>query len=235
MRKSRSMVSADPRPVGEATALRGGDPGGQAMQHDMILLHQSVDALLEGVERRVIHFTAARRREGTSTIVRAYGRALAEAMGRSVLIVDANESNPDQHLHFGVTAETGWGDVVTRGESVQHAIYATSCPNLSITPFSRRGAALPSVFDGAAVAHVFAQLRERFDTVLVDSSPVLRPGAMAVAGKADGVVLVLEAEKTRWPVAMRAKQTIESSGGTVLGVVLNKRRYPIPDAVYRWL
>lgn len=124
--------------------------------------------------------------------------------------------------------------MVADGAPMEHAIYPTSCANLSIAPFSRR-APLQRILDGSAVAQVFDRLREQFDTILVDSSPVLRPGAMAVAGKADGVVLVLEAERTRWPVALSAKATIERSGGTVLGVVLNKRRYPIPDAVYRWL
>lgn len=216
-------------------ALRADEPGGRALRQEMLLLHAGIDAQLPGAARRVIHFTAARRGEGTSTIVRAYGQALAEAMGRSVLIVDANDANPDQHLHFGLAAEIGWDDVVVGREALQRAIYQTSHPNLSITPVGRSAAALANAFDGPAVANVFAQLRERFDTILVDSSPVLRPGAMAVAGKADGVVLVIEAERTRWPVVERARRTIETSGGAVLGVVLNKRRYPIPDALYRWL
>ena len=48
----------------------------------------------------------------------------------------------------------------------------------------------------------------------------------------DGVVLVLEAEKTRWQVADKARESIENHGGKVLGVVLNKRRYYIPDFIY---
>jgi protein-tyrosine kinase len=232
----RTMRSVVPREGVVVPAATGGaeTPDGPALRHEMLLLHQSLDVLLSGVERRVLHFTAGRRHEGTSTVVRAYGRMLAEAAGHSVLIVDANEANPEQHVHFGVTAKTGWDDVVAGGAPVERAIYPTSCANLSIAPFSAR-APLKRILDGPALAHVFGQLREQFDTVLVDSSPVLRPGAMAVAGRADGVVLVVEAERTRWPVALSAKESIERSGGTVLGVVLNKRRYPIPESVYRWL
>jgi Mrp family chromosome partitioning ATPase len=46
---------------------------------------------------------------------------------------------------------------------------------------------------------------------------------------------VLEAEKTRWPVAENTKQMIEKNGGKVLGVVLNKRQFYIPDFIYRRL
>jgi Mrp family chromosome partitioning ATPase len=217
-----------------AASERLDEPGGPQLRQEMLLLHQSVDVLLADVDRRVVHFTAGRRREGTSTIVRAYGRALAEAAGRSVLILDANEAHPEQHLHFGVSGDIGWDDIAADGASIERAIQPTSCANLSIAPFSRR-APLKRLLDGGAVAQVFARLREQFDTILVDSSPVLRPGAMAVAGKADGVVLVVDAERTRWPIALSAKETIERSGGTVLGVVLNRRRYPIPESIYRWL
>jgi Mrp family chromosome partitioning ATPase len=56
-----------------------------------------------------------------------------------------------------------------------------------------------------------------------------------VSRQVDGVVLVLAAEDTRWPVAERVKESIERSGGRVLGIVLNKRRYHIPPCIYRRL
>ena len=49
----------------------------------------------------------------------------------------------------------------------------------------------------------------------------------------DGVVLVVEAEKTRWPVALNVKEKTEQGGGRVLGVVFNKRKYYIPEWLYR--
>jgi protein-tyrosine kinase len=228
------MVRVDPGSMPELDEQLSKQPGAAALTKEMLLLHQSIELMLEGAQRRVIHFTAARPREGTSTVVRAYGRALAQTMRRSVLIIDANEAHPDQHLHFGVTAGAGPDDMVMQG-AMQVEIYPTAYPNLSISPLSPRAPWVPSVFDPDAVAEAFARLRNQFDAVLVDSSPVLRPGTMALSSKADGVVLVLEAERTRWPVAMQAKQRIEGSGGTLLGVVLNKRRYHIPTAVYRWL
>ena len=47
--------------------------------------------------------------------------------------------------------------------------------------------------------------------------------------------LVLEAGKTRRQVAIRARKELEEAGGKLLGVVLNKRRYYIPDWIYRRL
>ena len=53
--------------------------------------------------------------------------------------------------------------------------------------------------------------------------------------KVDGVVLVIEAGKTREQVAVRAKKELEEAGGKVLGVVLNKRKYHIPEWIYKRL
>jgi hypothetical protein len=41
------------------------------------------------------------------------------------------------------------------------------------------------------------------------------------------------AERTRWPVALNAKQEFEESSARVSGVFLNKRRSYIPPCIYR--
>jgi Mrp family chromosome partitioning ATPase len=51
----------------------------------------------------------------------------------------------------------------------------------------------------------------------------------------DAVVLVVKHGGTRREVVKRAKETIERSGGKILGVVLNKRKFPIPEFLYKRL
>jgi Mrp family chromosome partitioning ATPase len=204
----------------ERSPSAAGDPAraaAAALRDEMLQLHQAIDAQLRGARQRVIQFTAARAGEGTTTVVRAYGHVLAEAIRRSVLIVDTTEDPRDEDVDLG-------DDTPTERE-----------PNLSIVPISARAGPMPSVFDAVGMTQALAQLRTRYDTILVDASPASRPGAMAMAARADGVVLVVEAEQTRWPVALAARRALERSGATVLGVVLNKRRYYIPEPLYRWL
>jgi Mrp family chromosome partitioning ATPase len=47
------------------------------------------------------------------------------------------------------------------------------------------------------------------------------------------VVLVVEAERTRTPEVLKTQKTIKGHGGTVLGVVLNKRRSHVPRFLSR--
>jgi Mrp family chromosome partitioning ATPase len=49
----------------------------------------------------------------------------------------------------------------------------------------------------------------------------------------DGVVLVVEANRTRREQIVYAERNIESAGGRILGHVLNKRTYAIPAWFHR--
>jgi Mrp family chromosome partitioning ATPase len=206
-----------------------------ATEHEMFTLHQGIDALLPGRASKVIHFTSSRPGEGTSTIVRALGKVLAMGLGRSVLILDANAARPGQHTHFGVDGGIGWNDLARKGEPVDAAVHRTSCQNLAISPISTAASSASAFFDAFLARRILAEFRTRFDVVLVDGSPALCAGALTFAGSADGVVLVVEAEKTRAPSVLRAKASIERNGGHVIGTVLNRRRFHIPGAIYRRL
>ena len=50
-----------------------------------------------------------------------------------------------------------------------------------------------------------------------------------LAEKMDGVILVVEAERTKTEVVRKIRKDLESTGVNILGVVLNKKRNYIPS------
>lgn len=79
-------------------------------------------------------------------------------------------------------------------------------------------------------------LRVSFDNILIDCGPVsLAADAPVLASNVDGVVIVVESGRSRRDQILNAKRTIEHAGGKFLGFVLNKRRYPVPEWLYRRL
>ena len=75
-----------------------------------------------------------------------------------------------------------------------------------------------------------------FNHVLIDF-PSLKeePEYRLMSSLVEGVILVAEAGKTTKEQILEASQSIESAGGKVLGVVLNKQRYSIPAFIHKWL
>jgi Mrp family chromosome partitioning ATPase len=56
-----------------------------------------------------------------------------------------------------------------------------------------------------------------------------------LAEKMDGVILVVEAERTKAEVVRKIRKDLESTGVNILGVVLNKKKNYIPDYLERFL
>jgi succinoglycan biosynthesis transport protein ExoP len=97
-------------------------------------------------------------------------------------------------------------------------------------------AASPNLLSTERMRERCTELRREFDFVIIDAPPLTRyADAIALAKLSDGVVLVLAAESTRRDAARSAVVNLRSERIPVLGAVLNKRTYPIPEIIYNKL
>jgi Mrp family chromosome partitioning ATPase len=78
------------------------------------------------------------------------------------------------------------------------------------------------------------KLRRQYRYILIDC-PSLKetPDALRLAPLVDGIVLVIEANRTPKEHILFAERTLERARGKILGHVLNKRTYVIPDWLSR--
>lgn len=108
--------------------------------------------------------------------------------------------------------------------------------SLYVYPTPPGPASLPEALFSPGIKEFWDAAMEKFDLVLIDSAPAsASPDGIALSRYVDGVVLVLEADKTRKPVAENLKNQILQNGGNLLGMVFNNRRYHIPEFVYKRL
>jgi Mrp family chromosome partitioning ATPase len=78
------------------------------------------------------------------------------------------------------------------------------------------------------------ELRLEFDYTILHGPPAaLCSDATLLGYLSDGVVLVLEANSTRRAAAQRAVQMLQAANAKLLGSVLSKRTFPIPERIYR--
>ena len=86
-------------------------------------------------------------------------------------------------------------------------------------------------FDG-----ILAELKKSYRFILIDSPPVIPyMDASIIAPMTDGVVLLIQANLTRSEVVDHSIEKLESVGGKIVGIVLNKRVFHIPKWIYRFL
>jgi protein-tyrosine kinase len=206
------------------------------VEHDMVQLYQAAQGQFDLNRGRIFQFIGSAAREGTSTVAREFARTVALRLGKSVLLLDADPESPTHQQAFNINITYGIKEATKEGASIVEALYRVDETSLFVGVFSVNSAYGADLFDSPKIDSVWEQLRKRFDVIVVDSPPAGSSAiGFALCRTVDGVIIVLEAEKTRWPVVVSTKKRILQNGGTILGVVLNKRKYHIPDCVYRRL
>ncbi len=203
------------------------------LEEEMLTLYKSIDTMLNHSPQKLVQFIAAMEGEGTSTIVREFARICAMRIGKSVLLLDTDRVNPSQHTYFGIPYSGGWLEVIKTGRGIGDAIHRVEDSSLFVAPSTNSATFTPEFFDFHWMDDYLSEFRNRFDIVLVDSPPFTSsPDGIGIAPKMDGVVIVIEAERTKWTVVENLKENILKAGGNILGVVFNKRRYHIPQSIY---
>jgi Mrp family chromosome partitioning ATPase len=92
------------------------------------------------------------------------------------------------------------------------------------------------IFDNGSLTEMLSVLREQFDFVIFDGSPLRDYSESCfLAEKMDGVILVVEAERTKVEALRKIRKDLEATGVNILGVVLNKKRKYIPQLLERFL
>lgn len=79
-------------------------------------------------------------------------------------------------------------------------------------------------------------LRSEFEYTIIDCPALGESGdLLSVAPFVDGVIVVVEANRTRRAEPVQAEQTITAAGGKLLGYIVNKRTYEVPRWLYQRL
>lgn len=205
------------------------------VERAMIGLYQKIcSAPVDSEGGRTIEFIGAQWGEGSSTLIREFAMVAATKLGKSVLLLDANQRSPEQFAAFGVESDRGWDEAVGNSALFQKAVVRIGDSRLFVAQLSL--GMMQPVFSLPKVGDFFTAMRQQFDLVLLDApgAAISSEGA-ALSSQVDGVIIVAESEKTRWQVADNARILIEQQGGRgrVLGVVMNKRRHIIPGFIYK--
>jgi succinoglycan biosynthesis transport protein ExoP len=184
---------------------------------------------------KAIALAGCRLGEGVSTAAALFAGQLAQRGEGPVLLIDANSVNPGLHTCFGTSLSPGLTDLGSNGYTAPACIQAASVENLDLLSAGNGGRGLtPSVLK--TFSEVLPALRRKYRVIICDLPPLLENSpAVGIASVMDGVVLVVEAEKTRREVAAKVKESLLQADVKVLGVILNKRRFHIPRWLYKTL
>lgn len=167
--------------------------------------------------------------EGVSTIARGLARIVAKNPKAKVLICNVPTDSDSRRSDF-----YGYSDGSGGYNPGQLDFTWLPGGQVAVGSFGQPGFMSTLASDLKAVTAMVNRLSAGFELVIMDLPPVSKSVIGPAMSKAlDGVVLVVEAERTRSQLVRSTQKTIKGHGGTVLGVVLNKRRSHTPKFMNR--
>jgi Mrp family chromosome partitioning ATPase len=205
-------------------------------KEETLKLVQSV-FLLQGTStnHRAVVFAAIDSGSGCSRVCVHAAQMLAANVSGSVCLVDANFRTPSLPNAFGTTNHYGLADALRTEKPLRGFVKALE-RNLWLVSCGSAGEASTNLLHSEQMKRRFGELRKEFDYVLIDAPPLnTYSEGFALGQLADGLVLVLEANATRRETATKVTERLNATEVKILGAVLNKRTFPIPDSLYRRL
>jgi capsular exopolysaccharide synthesis family protein len=172
---------------------------------------------------KLIQFTSAQAGDGKSTLACNVALSIAQS-GKRVIIVEADLRRPSFGNVFGRTRSVGFAQVLAGTDRWQDALMTfPEVPNLDVLPCGERPSNPAELLTGPLLAETLDQMKELYDYVIVDTSPLLPvTDPCAVAARVDGVILVVQMGRNTRPNAERAGSLLETLGVRLLGIVMNR-------------
>jgi capsular exopolysaccharide synthesis family protein len=199
--------------------------------HWQSLFTESVDAtrtmLLHAARQeglRVVMVTSAVSGEGKTSLSTHLATSLARA-GRRTLLVDCDLRNPAAHRLFDLPLTPGVSELLRGEVALAEAVKPTTVNGLWMVTAGRCDDRALQALAQDDIRKIFDQLKEQYEFLIVDSSPVLPVADSLLLGQhVDAVLLSILRDVSRIPMVYTAYQRLNGLGIRMLGAVVNGTR-----------
>ncbi len=168
--------------------------------------------------------TSSQPKEGKTATALNLAITLSQ-LSKKVLLVDADLRRPRLHKALGVPNTAGLSNHLSGGEDFVELVVGTDAPGLFLLPSGPPPPNPAELLDSAEFAAFVRRLSQEntYDHVIYDSPPLLSVAdASSMAGRMDGVILVVEASSTPRANVARAAEKLKMIKARILGALLNK-------------
>jgi capsular exopolysaccharide synthesis family protein len=211
------VLAVVPRGIGVLMDLPRDTPDAEPYR----ILRTNIEFNKKNPDAKVITLVSGGPGEGKSTTLVNLAYTFAQS-GFHALVIDADLRRPRQHAIFGVSNAKGLTDYLSKGVPIDELVLQSKVEGLDMVPSGKLPPGAIAMLNSRRMTELIADVKKRYDVVLVDAPPIL--------GVSDSSVIVRAADLTaiviqhrRFPRAMllRVKNAVLNAGGNLLGAILN--------------
>ncbi len=172
-------------------------------------------------ESRVYGVTSPAPQDGKTSMIIAVGLSFAES-GDRTLLLDLDFIGRGLSVHFGYPKAPSLAESLESSEAIDSLIHETEFDGLSVLPAGFGDDERVSRLSPRSVNALISHLRTKFDTILIDSGPILASvEASFVTPQADGMILVVGRGQQK-PLVKKAVEYIRSLEGNIIATIFNR-------------
>ncbi|MBD2294038.1 polysaccharide biosynthesis tyrosine autokinase [Anabaena sphaerica FACHB-251] len=169
---------------------------------------------------KVIVVSSAVPKEGKSTIAANLAFSISQ-LGRDVLLVDADLRNPSQHKIWDISNQAGLSNILRSDLDVDQAVVEIT-PNLKVITAGQPNNNSAALLDSSQMAVFVGQVAQRYDFVIIDTSPLTVAADATILGKlVNGILFVVRPKVVDSTSISLSKEMLEKADQNVLGVAIN--------------
>jgi len=188
---------------------------------------------------QVVAIGSALPNEGKTTTAIGLAR-MSSLSGDNVVLVDCDIRGGDVPHRLQMEVPRGLIDVIRGRCTLDEAIMNDQLTNAHYIPLGANAYEESDIFGTAEAMQVIAELRKRYDLVVLDMPPVVPVSDAQVIGQlADACLMVVRWRKTSREAVQLAMAAFEAAGVRMLGAVLNRvdlknaARYGCHEAAFK--
>lgn len=191
-------------------------------------LRENVVKLLQQNNKKTVVFVGPHDGAGNTFLVSVLGFNAAYFTNMSILLIDLNMRRPFLHKVFGLRREHGFSEIARSELNWHDAIKDTGIAELKVMTAGRPDPELSFFLNRAFVKNMIMDVRQDFEMIFIDTSPVLvsnigNVDPVYLSSVCDVVILVVQDKITSRAVLVDAVDTIKSGGGVVSAIVYNRQ------------
>ncbi len=195
-----------------------------------------ISSLNGGELFRSILVTSANRREGKSITCVNLAVTMAEEKEKHVVLLNTDFRAPVIEKLLNIRAEKGLSNYLNGEIELDNALTSTAIKNLTVLATGDMIVNPAELLTSSKMKDLIKELERRFSYVILDT-PAFIPfaDARSLSPLVDGVLLLVQASRTRREVVWRLQEQLHSVRAKLLGVVLTNVEYYIPEYIHRHL
>jgi capsular exopolysaccharide synthesis family protein len=216
--------------------VKGRREGDNNSQAELITLEDPKSAVSEsyrGIRTRILFSSPETQPKSILMVstLEAEGKTISSAnlavimarTGSRVLLLDCDMRKPRINGIFGYEKEKGVSNVLVGECSISEAVRETGIENLDLMTCGELPPNPSELLGSKKMQEMLTTLSNDYDRIIIDSPPVSAvTDAVVLSQIVDGVVVILQANKTERAVVQSALEQLQAVHAHVFGIILNR-------------